>query len=213
MVQLRVVLLFSSVLLFCSGFGEAKLPELIPNDTTVLERFTGNYGYYILPIDRTTFSVDHAVWLMQFDISKVFGYHPTSKTNINNVLAKVRLYEINKKDGNDDNDETVEEKKEIFFGQISLNSEHEAIVKMPRDILLKTGYEYQIQVETPEDTHLMINETFTMRTMKIHRPLAKSIQVKFHQSNPNVKPPFDEATKRKPSNGLVRRIHLKYKTY
>lgn len=197
MIQLKAIWLISAVVVICGGFGEAKR-------TTILDRFIGNFGYYILPVDRTAFTVDRPVWLMQIDIPKVFGYHPTSKKNIDNVSAKITLIETNK-DG-----EKTEEKKKIFVGETLLNSKYEAEVKMPKEIQLNPGFEYEIQVETPEDTHLMINETFKKGTMTIHRFFGKSIHVKFSQRNPNVKPPFDEATKRKLSNGLVRRMHLKY---
>lgn len=197
MIQLKAILLISAVVLLCGGFGEAKR-------TTVLDRFIGNFGYYILPVDRTAFTVDRPVWLMQIDIPKVFGYHPKSKKNIENVSTNVTLIETSK-----DGKKTGKQKK-IFVGETLLHSKYEAIVKMPTDILLNPGFEYEIQMETPEDTHLMINETFKKGTMTIHRFFSKSIHVKFLQRNPNVKPPYDEVTKRKLSNGLVRRMHLKY---
>lgn len=191
MFQLRVVVLVSAVLLLCGGLGEVDSKR-----TNVLERFSGNYGYFITPVDKTSFTVDHPIWLKQFDLPKVFGYHAKSKKNINNVPATVKVIEMG------------DEQRELFVGQIKLNSGKEANVKITKGVLLQPNVEYIIQVETPEDTHLMINETFAMRTLTIHRIMGKPIHVKFQQRNPTDKPSFDEKTKRKPSNGLVRRLHM-----
>lgn len=193
MVQSRITLLVPAVLLLCSGFGEAA------DRSTVLDRFTGNFGHYILNVDKTSFTVDQPVTMTAFDLPKVYGYHPKSKTNIEDVPADIRMFEISQ----------TGEKKEIFVGQTYLNSYVEPVVKMPTKVELKPGFEYLIEVETPAAMHLMTNENYK-NSMLIRRFFQEPIHMRFQQRNPTEKPSFDRDSKRNTSNGLVRRFHLKY---
>lgn len=193
MVQLRITLLVPAVLLLCSGFGEAA------DRSTVLDRFTGNFGHYILNVDKTSFTVDQPVTLTAFELPKVYGYHPKSKKNIEDVPADVRVFEISQSG----------EKNEIFVGQTYLDSYVEPKVKMPSKVELKPGFEYLIEIETPAAVYLMTNEMYK-NSMIIRRFFGESVHIKFQQRNPTEKPSFDRETKRKLSNGLVRRLHLKY---
>ena len=193
MVQSRITLLVPAVLLLCSGLGEAA------DRSTVLDRFTGNFGHYVLNVDKTSFTVDHPVTLTAFELPKVYGYHPKSKTNIEDVPADVRVFEISQSG----------KKNEIFVGQTYLNSYAEPKVEMPSKVELKPGFEYLIEVETPIAVSLMTNEMYK-NSMVIRRFFEESVHIKFQQRNPTEKPSFDRNSKRNPSNGLVRRFHLKF---
>lgn len=192
MFQLKAILFISAVVLCCGTFTEAKR-------WSVLDRFRSNYGYYVPSVDKTAFTVSEKISLRQIDLPKVFGYHHMKKLNLESVPATVTVIEV------------LHGEQEILFSdETTLSSQHEAIVKVPWEIELEPNTQYEIHVETPQDQHIMINEHYELGVQKLRRFFKKSIEVNFHQGNALVPPPTEKETKRKLSQGLVRRMHFVY---
>lgn len=161
-------------------------------------------GYFVLSVDKTAFSVNHPLWLEQFDVSKIFNYDPVKEIISENVTVKYEIVEILKE---------VAHEEIIFKGEIILNSTYEAEAKTQfsgMGISLKPGYTYEIQVEIPEGKQLMYFEDLEIKEFDKRRFLQKSIHVKFHQANLDSKPPTEGYKTRKLSQGIVKQLHLKY---
>lgn len=197
------------VILMCCGGGMATLPERFawnPNRTMIIDRTsddTDSAGYFILPLDRTAFTVDRPVWLQQFDITKVFAYDPMQEIAVHRVPVKVRIRKIA-----DINDKSTHET--VFIGHTVLNSTHEAKVNVFSKVMLKPDFVYEIRVKMPEKTHLMYSEHLDTRGYEISRFFSKTIHLTFHQHNPNHKPAHIRDTRRHISQGMVKRLHVKY---
>lgn len=210
MAPLKLCLL-SMVLLIVSNFGDAVMNErfgLNPRHTVVIDRFASNHespGYFILPLDKTAFSVDKPLWLHQFDIPKVYLYDPINEIAVDNLPIRLRFVKIANQTFPNDNPAEV-----IFIGRTIVNSTHETTVKVPAKVPLHPGFMYEIRLKMPEKTHLMYNEFHDIRDYKINRFFGKSITVSFYQHNPMVKPPNPSDKRRKVSHGLVKKLHLKY---
>lgn len=203
--------LFSVILLLNNGIGEATLPERFswnPNKTVIVDRTIKEHmstGFYILGVDRTTFSVDRPVWLQQFDIVKVFGYDPVKEIPVHRVPVKLKIRKLPEGDFTDKNSiETV------FTGHAVLNSTHEATVNVFSKVLLKPGFVYEIRMKMPERVHYMYTDYLDIHEHKITRFFGKSIIVHFHQHNPTARPLSIKDSNRKVSHGLVKRLHVKY---
>lgn len=194
-----------------NGIGEATLPERFswnPNRTIIMDRTLTNHnspGFFILGVDRTTFSVDRPVWLQQFDVVKVFGYDPVKEIPVHRVPVKIKIRKL--PDGDVKDKHSIET---VFTGHSVLNSTHEATVNVFSKVLLKPGFVYEIRMKMPENGHFMYNDYLDIHDHKITRFFSKSIIVHFHQHNPTVRPHSIKDSTRKVSHGLVNRLHLKY---
>lgn len=203
--------LFSVILLLNNGIGEATLPERFswnPNKTVIVDRTIKEHistGFYILGVDRTTFSVDRPVWLQQFDIVKVFGYDPVKEIPVHRVPVKLKIRKLPDGDFTDKN--LIET---VFTGHTVLNSTHEATVNVFSKVLLKPGFVYEIRMKMPDRVHYMYTDYLDIHEHKITRFFGKSIIVHFHQRNPTARPVSIKDSNRKVSHGLVKRLHVKY---
>lgn len=199
------------VLMLNIGIGEATIPERFswnPNRTVIVDRTISNHnspGYFILGVDRTTFSVDRPVWLQQFDVVKVFGYDPVKEIPVHRVPVKLKIRKLPNGDVKDK--ESIET---VFTGHTVLNSTHEATVNVFSKVLLKPGFVYEIRMKMPDRSHFMYTDHLDIHEYKITRFFSKSIIVHFHQHNPTVRPHSIKDSTRKVSHGLVKRLHLKY---
>lgn len=210
--QLKFVCLLSAVVLMCGSFGEAVKIGFPWSrlQTWNLDRSVSQFaspGYYVLPTDKTGFSVSHPLWLEQFDVSKIYVYDPIKEIISDNVTVKFEIVEILKEDSH----ETI-----IFKGQTVLNSTYEAKVNTKHSntgIQLKPGYTYEIQLEIPQGKQLMYNEFLEIKEFSKRRFLHNFIYLRFYQVNPDSKPPTEGDTNRKLSHGLVKRLHLKYSMF
>lgn len=207
MSQLKCCLIWLMLMLCCAGQMNDRF-GWNPRRTIVIDRFTPNYdspGYFLLPIDKTAFTVDRSVWLHSFDIAKVFLYDPFDEKSINNVPVKVKFVKIaNHSLANEIPAEVV------FVGRAILNSTHETHVKVPAKVPLHPGFTYEIRLKMPEKVHLMYNEFLDIRDYKINRFFGKTITVSFFIHNPIINPPNNTDHRRKISHGMVKRIQLIY---
>lgn len=206
---LKFVYLFSTVVLMCAGFGEATAPW----DRVQywhLDRVNKQYkspGYFVLSVDKTAFTVDYPMWLLQFDVPQMYTYDPSKEVPTEDVNVKYQIVEILKEPSREEI---------IFQGHIALNSIHEAHVNTTRHdtgIWLKPGFTYEIRVEIPQGKQLMYNQVLDIKEFSTRRFWINYIHVKFYQANPASKPPNDSDKLRKLSNGMVKRLHLKYLMY
>lgn len=200
---------FLVILLYCD-VANATLPERFawnPNRTIVIDRTAADginsAGYYILPIDRTAFTVDRPVWLQQFDIAKVFAYDPNHKIAVHRVPVTVRIRKMT-----DLKDKSTYET--VFLAHTTLNSTHEAKVNVFSAVMLKPNFVYEIRVKMPEKVHFMHNDQLETRGYEISRFFSKTIHLIFHQHNSNHKPGHIRDSRRQVSQGMVKRLHVKY---
>lgn len=201
--------IFVCHLLIGSQFSE--VASLKPDDfildifkkTVTLDRHVRNYkspGYYIQPVDITTFSVTHAIWLKQFDISKIFVYDPVKEKPIDYVRVNFKIIQMLKINH--------EARREIFNGSTIISSNEESAVKL--NILLKADFDYEIHIEMPENMQLMYRDFLEVREFRIKRlGIGRSIYVTFFQRNKSVKPPAIKDDRLKNSQGIVSRLQLK----
>lgn len=200
------------MLMVCCDFGAAQMNERFgwnPRRSIIIDRFASNIessGYFVLPQDKTAFTVDHPVWLHAFDITKVFLYDPNEERAVHNVPVKVKFVKIaNHTLGSNIPAEV------IFVGRAILNSTHETRVKVPAKVPLHPGFIYEIRLKMPEKVHLMYNEFLDIRDYKINRFFGKTITVSFYLHNPiGSPPPNGNDHRRKISHGMVKRIQLIY---
>lgn len=171
--------------------------------TAVLDRHIRNFktpGYYIQPVDITTFSVTRSIWLKQFDISKIFVYDPVKEKPIDYVRVNFKIIQMLKRN--------PEARREIFTGNTVLCSKDESKVEL--NILLKADFDYEIHIEMPENLQLMYRDFLEVREFLIRRwGIGRSINVTFFQRNKSIKPPAIKDDKLKNSQGIVSRLHLK----
>ena len=203
--RLTFVCLFVAVVLMC---GEAKIDfPWNRHRTWILDRTALRDplpGYYVLPVDRTAFTVDYPLWLEHFHVSKIYLYDPDKEIISDDVYVNYKIVEILKEDSYE---------RIIFEGVAVLNSTVEARVNTTRlntGVPLKPGYTYEIQLEIPEGKQLMYNEFLDIKEFSIRRIWNKYIHVHFYQVNPPTKPPNEDDNRRKLSHGMIKRLHLKY---
>lgn len=203
--MVRILCAVSLIVLLSNGFSEAfsgDFNKLWPlKRIVVLDRTVVGFkspGYYIQPVDKTTFSVSRAIRLKQFDISKIFVYDPTKEVEIDHVRVNFKIVQLLKIDPT--------RTRDIFSGNTVLSSTHEANV--PLNIQLKPDFDYEIRIEMPENLQLMYTDFLEIREFKIKKWFGRSIYVNFYQHNSGEKPPVIEDDKRKNSHGIVNRIHL-----
>lgn len=204
--MVRILCAVSVIVLLSNGFCEAfsgDSEKFWPSKRLViLDRTVDGFkspGYYMLPEDKTTFSVSRAIWLKQFDISKIFVYDPTKEVPIDHVRVNFKIVQLLKTDPT--------RQREIFSGNTALSSTHEANVQL--NILLKPDFDYEIRIEMPENLQLMYTNFLEIREFKINKWFGRSIYVNFYQHNSGEKPPVIEDDKRKKSQGIVNRIYLR----
>lgn len=207
--MVKLLCFISAVVLFCSGFSSAEdsLNQLVEpkffwniNRTVLLDRAVNYYespGYYLLPVDRTAFSVDHYVYFDQFNLSKVFLYHKSKEEAIEDVAVNYQIVEIK------DQVENI-----LHVGRIKLSSKHVSSAVFPT-IVLKPYVMYEIRLELPKDFVLMYLDNLEIKQYTLFK-LFRLLHVKFYQHNADEKPDGIEGTSRKVSHGLVRHLHLKY---
>lgn len=203
----------SGILLANNGIVETALNERFswnPNRTVIVDRTAvsgpphQSPGYFILGVDRTTFSVDRPLWLQQFDIVKIFADDPTTQRHVHRIPVKIKIRKIPEGDVKDgDAIETV------FTGHAHLNSTHETVINVFSKVLLKPQFLYEIRLKMPERAHFIYNDYLDIREHKISRFFSKSILVNFYQHNPTVHHSRDDV-KRTVSHGMVKRLHFKY---
>lgn len=200
--------LFVYQLLIGSQSGEAislNSDVLAWGRTVILDRHVRGFkspGYYIQPVDITAFSVTQAIWLKQFDISKIFVYDddPAKEEPIDHVRVNFKI--IQRLKGN------PEVQREIFTGNTVLSSNEEASVQL--NILLKADFFYEIRIEMPENLQLMYRDFLEVREFVIKRwGINRTIFVTFHQRNKSIKPPAIQDERLKNSQGIVSRLYLK----
>lgn len=198
-------------LLFGGQFSEAISWQ--PNEwmlgifrrTVVLDRHVHDFkspGYYIQPIDITTFSVTRAIWLKQFDISKVFVYDPAKENykSIDYVRVNFKIIQMLKTNS--------AARREIFTGNTVLCSKDESSVEL--NLLLKADFDYEIHIEMPENLQLMYRDFLEVREFQIRRwGIGRSIYVTFFQRNKSIRPPTINDDTLRNSQGIVSRLHLK----
>lgn len=218
----------SGILLLNNGIAETALNERFswnPNRTVIVDRTVDvidhhhphhhhhqqqqqRSGYFILGVDRTTFSVDRPLWLQQFDIVKVFGNDQTNvERHVHRVPIKIKIRKI--PEGDLKEADVIET---VFTGHAMLNSTHETTVHVFSKVLLKPGFLYEVRLKMPERTPLMYKDNLDIREHKITRFFSKSILVNFFQHNPTVQRPHNSNVdvKQTVSHGMVKRLHLKY---
>lgn len=218
----------SGILLLNNGIAEAALTERFswnPNRTVIVDRTVDvidhhhphihhhhqqqqRSGYFILGVDRTTFSVDRPLWLQQFDIVKVFGNDQTNvERHVHRVPIKIKIRKI--PEGDLKEADVIET---VYTGHAMLNSTHETTVNVFSKVLLKPGFLYEVRLKMPERTPLMYKDTLDIREHKITRFFSKSILVNFYQHNPTVQRTQNSNVdvKQTVSHGMVKRLHLKY---
>lgn len=165
-------------------------------------------GYFILGVDRTTFSVDRPLWLQQFDIVKVFANDPTmNDRNVHRIPIKIKIRKI--PEGDLKEGDVIET---VYTGHALLNSTHDTTVNIFSKVLLKPGFLYEIRLKMPERAHFMYKDCLDIREHKITRFFSKSILVNFYQHNPTVRISHNnrDDVKQTVSHGMVKRLHLKY---
>lgn len=198
MISLKTSLLISSILLLSCGLSEAGfLSRLNFKRTAVVNRFvTTNNSHYLLPLDKTLFNVTQPVSLTQVDLPVVFFYDLIKEVHVSDVPANFTIYRT---------DSTIfpSQLERLFTQRIYLNSTEEAKVTFPTPIPLQPENEYEIHVAIPEEHHLKFNEDLRLGQFEHRRFFAKNIIVNFNLS-------YSNST---PSDGLVKRIHLKYKVF
>lgn len=180
-----------------------------PRHMVIVDRSVPNQessGYFILPIDKTAFTVDKIVWLYEFDIAKVFLYDPIKEIPVENVPVRVKFVKI----ANHSLTNETTKAEVVFVGRAILNSAHETTVKVLAKVPLHPGFVYEIRLKMPDKIHFMYKEYFDIKDYKINRFFGKSITVGFLQHNPIHRPPNPADNRRKVSNGLVKKLHLKY---
>lgn len=195
-----------TILLVCCCFGAVLSDKkALWKRRYVLDRSAPNYispGYYILPIDRTTFSVSHPVYLDQFDVSRIFLYDPTEEVYVNRVPVQFKFVEIYRSNFHD--------KATLLAGRMLLNSTYDSSFKFSSDLKLDPSFLYEIRLEMPSNMNLMYNEYLKVREFTIKRPFGRSVEINLYQYNSDVKPPNVTDTRRKVSQGMVKRLHFKY---
>lgn len=178
----------------------------IPNifrRTAILDRHVRNFktpGYYIQPVDITTFAVTRTIWLEQFDISKVFVYDPVKEKPIDHVRVNFKI--IQRLKVNHD------AQRVIFTGNTVLSSNAEAAVST--NLLLKADFDYEIHIEMPENLQLMYRDFLEVREFKIRQwGIGRTVFVTFFQRNKSIKPPAIKDDRLKNSQGIVSCLRLK----
>lgn len=200
---------FSVILVIFCGVNTANSTSkgLLTRHYT-LDRTAPNYispGYYTLPVDRTTFSLSHPVFLEQFDVSRIFMFDPTEEIYIHYVSIQFKLVEIYRNN--------FEDKATILAGQILMNSTYDAKVKLSTDLKLDPAFLYEIRLEMPNKLNLMYNEYLKVKAFEIKRPFGRSIEINMYQYNSDVKPPHAIGSRRKVSQGMVKRLYFKYSLF
>lgn len=228
--MLQPVLVFlcvgSGILLLNNGIAETALTERFswnPNRTVIVDRTVDvsdqhhshhhhhqHSGYFILGVDRTTFSVDRPLWLQQFDIAKVFGNdQPNVERPVHRIPIKIKIRKI--PEGDLKEADVIET---VYTGHALLNSTHDTTVNVFSKVLLKPGFLFEIRLKMPERTPLMYKECLDIREHKITRFFSKSILVNFYQHNPTIQRTHsnnrDVDVRQTVSHGMVKRLHLKY---
>lgn len=202
--RLKFLCLFVVVVLSCGEASKIDFPWS-RHRTWILDRTALKDplpGYYVLPVDRTAFTVDYPLWLEHFHVSKIYLYDPDKEIISTDVNVNYKIVEI-----------YTSYEKTIFEGEAVLNSTVEARVnttRLNKGVLLKPGYNYEIRLEIPEDKQLMYNEFLEIDEFKIRRIWDKYIHVRFYQVNPPTKPPNEGDNRRKLSRGMIKRFHFKY---
>lgn len=208
--QLNIVFrLIALVLVSCAELGAVD-----PNNTIVfthrflLDRSAPNYispGYYLLPIDRTTFSVSRPIYLEQFDVSKIYLYDPVQEVHINRVPIQFKLVEIYRTNFKD--------KATILAGTMILNSTMDAKIKFSSNLILDPYFLYEIRLEMPKNMTLMYNEFLKIQEYTIKRPFGRSIEINLYQYNSDVRPPNVIDSRRKVSQGMVKRLYFRFRIF
>lgn len=211
MKQLIKWCLLSAALLCYCDFGVAQMNDRFgwnPRRSVAIDRSAPNHesaGYFLLPVDKTAFTVDRPVWVREFDIAKIFLYDPIDEKPVHNVPVRIRFVKIaNNSSGNDNPAEVV------FVSRAVLNSTHETRVKVLAKVPLHPGFTYEFRIKMPEKLHFMYNEFLDIRDYHIKRFFGKTITVSFYLHNPIVNPPNSTDHRRKVSHGMVKRVHFIY---
>lgn len=194
-------------MVICCGLGasDSKLSNKVLTRRFLLDRTAPNYispGYYVNAVDRTTFSVSHPIYLEGFDVSRIFLYDPTEEIFVDHAAVPFRLVEIYRTNFKD--------KATILAGQVLLNSTYDAKVKFSTDLILDKAFVYEIRLEMPKDLNFMYNEYLKIKEYQIKRPFGRSMEINLYQYNSDVRPPNSIDSRRKVSQGMVKRLYFKY---
>lgn len=211
MISLQTTSLILSILLFSCGLSEAGFLDYfrgIFDRKITIDRSENLAAQYLLPIDKTSFNVSQSVWLRQVDLAVVFAYDQSEEKfkekELDNVPTNISILQ---------GSNYPEEPTLLYSENIYLNSTQGAEITFANPILLKKGVEYEIRAEIPEENHLQFDDNLKLGAFTIRRFVARNIIVNFNKGNSGQKPDFDKDTTLLSSNGLVKRIHLKYHVF
>lgn len=207
---------FITILLFCYNSVKSSSIDTIqgvetlrwfPKRAVIVDRLMAEHpspGYFVLPVDRTAFSINYPVWLYQFDISKVYVSNNGSLVPVDYVPVKVKIVEKYLSDMHD--------KDVVFVGQATLNSTNEVHIRLSSEILLNPKSMYEIRLAMPS-YNFMYNECFNIKEQRVKRHLWRSLILTYYQNN-IVNPPFNvDSGEQEVSRGMVKRLYLKYSKF
>lgn len=195
-----------------NAFQDVENSRWIPKRTAIVDRLMADHpspGYFVLPVDRTAFSINYPAWLFQIDISTVYNSSSSNSSNfvpVGNVPVKVKIIEKYLSDMHD--------KEIVFVGQVKLNSTHERSIKFNPEIWLNPKSMYEIRLAMPS-YNFVYNDNFNIKEQRIKQHLWRSLILTYYQNN-IVDPPFDypfASTTLEVSHGMVKRLHLKYSKF
>lgn len=209
MVQVKHIVIASAALLICGGVGSVAYMKFRSENTNraIINRSDPMVlaflepENYMLPIDRTTFTVSKKVSLNRIDIPHISSH---STGDLSDQNANVTVWE--KDDFKSADNQTIC----IRMFNATLSSAHESVIEILPAIPLIPKKVYEIQVEIPH------NDTFSfmykgyheIKEYRIKRSFfRRSIVVKFYQNNTQTEP-ID--VKRQLTQGVIQRFYLEY---
>lgn len=208
MLQLKYILLASSILLilnFSTAIPLGKKHWSEYNGEVIIDRSnssTESKGFYmsVHDVDRTTFALNQDVWLERIDLTKIYGYNLVNAIPLEqNAIAEVNLVET-KDTGYTDT---------IFSVNTTVNSLNEVEIYLYPAIALNRTSMYEIEVKVP-DIVTVYEENLEIKEYFVETKLDTEIGVKCFQRNPPTLPQSNFDMLRKLSQGVVKRLHLKY---
>lgn len=197
------------VLISCSCSVQSAIGKSLWNNahtwwkTNIIERLVKikSPGFYILPVDRTAFSVTHPVWLHQFDISRIYEYDLT-EIALYSVPVTFKILQGSRFD--------MRFNQTLFEGKTVLTSEQETMVKIPNGIQLNRGGVYEIRLELPEDIYLFHKETLGVQRYEIRNYFDYNFHVKFYPFNAYFEKPQVSHDNHTRAYGIVTRLYLNF---
>lgn len=212
MVQVKHIVIASAALLICGSVGSVSYMKFWSESTNraIINRSDPTVlafqepENYMLPIDRTTFTVSQKISLNRIDIPQISSY---STNDFSAQNANVTVWE------KDDFKSAENQTNCLRTFNATLSPVHENGIEIFPAILLVPKKVYEIQVEIPfNDTFSFIyNGNHEIKEYKIKRSFfRRSIVVKFYQNNTQAEQPEPNDDKRQLTQGVVQRFYLEY---